>query len=85
MKASRDVYLTIGKNSYTIHTSLSTEEVDRVKSVIDEACGEILSGASQEEMLMLTCLRLAYRLDAMSVRLGEIAMRLERAERGMEE
>ncbi len=76
MKASRDVYMTIGKSSYTIHTSLSVEDVDRVKELIDAACGEIVSGASQEEMLMLTCLRLAYRLEVLRERAREVARRL---------
>ena len=62
MNTSRDVFLTIGKGTYTIYTPLSDEEIDRVKALIDDACGEIVKGAKQEDMLMLTCLRLAYSL-----------------------
>ncbi|MBQ3395941.1 MAG: hypothetical protein IJR43_09240 [Synergistaceae bacterium] len=77
MKTSRDVFLTIGKGTYSIHTPLSDEEIDRVKAVIDDACGEILKGASQEDMLMLTCLRLAYSLDAVNEKLKKILERID--------
>lgn len=79
MNASRDVYLTIGKNSYTIHTSLTNEEFDSIKGLIDEACGEIIKGASQEDMLMLTCLRLAYSLNSINLKLADLAERLDLA------
>ena len=72
MNTSRDVFLTIGKGTYTIHTPLSDEEIDRVKALIDDACGEILKGAKQEDMLMLTCLRLAYSLDSVNEKLKKI-------------
>ena len=77
MKTSRDVFLTIGKGTYSIHTPLSDEEIDRVKAVIDDACGEILKGASQEDMLMLTCLRLAYSLDSVNEKLKKILERID--------
>ena len=77
MKTSRDVFLTIGKGTYTIYTPLSDEEIDRVKAVIDDACGEILKGATQEDMLMLTCLRLAYSLDSVNEKLKKILERID--------
>lgn len=72
MRTSRDVFLTIGKGTYTIHTPLDTEELDRVKSLIDDACGEIVKGAKQEDMLMITCLRLAYSLDTVNTKLRKV-------------
>lgn len=72
MRTSRDVFLTIGKSTYTINTPLETQELDRVKALIDEACGEIIKGAKQEDILMLTCLRLAYTLDGVSSKLAKI-------------
>ncbi len=72
MRTSRDVFLTIGKGTYTIHTPLDTEELDRVKSLIDEACGGVVKGAKQEDMLMLTCLRLAYSLDSVNEKLRKV-------------
>jgi hypothetical protein len=77
MNTSRDVFLTIGKGTYTIHTPLSDEEIDRVKALIDEACGEILKGAKQEDMLMLTCLRLAYSLDSVNEKLKKILSHID--------
>ncbi len=77
MRPSRDVFLTIGKGSYTIHTPLENDEIDRIKALIDEACGEIVKGAKQEDMLMLTCLKLAYSLDAVNEKLRKILERID--------
>lgn len=77
MRTSRDVFLTIGKNSYTIHTPLENDEVDRIKAIIDEACGEIVKGAKQEDLLMLTCLRLAYSLDAVNEKLRKVLEKID--------
>lgn len=77
MRTSRDVFLTIGKGSYTIHTPLENDEIDRVKALIDEACGEIVKGAKQEDLLMLTCLRLAYSLDSVNGKLRRILERID--------
>ncbi|MBQ6002147.1 MAG: hypothetical protein IJL18_04775 [Synergistaceae bacterium] len=77
MRTSRDVFLTIGKGSYTIHTPLENEEIDRIKALIDVACGEIVKGAKQEDMLMLTCLKLAYSLDAVNEKLRKILERID--------
>ncbi len=77
MRTSRDVFLTIGKGSYTIHTPLENDELDRIKVLIDDACGEIVKGAKQEDLLMLTCLRLAYSLDAVNEKLRKILERID--------
>ncbi|MBQ7154163.1 MAG: hypothetical protein IJR85_01260 [Synergistaceae bacterium] len=80
MRNSRDVALNIGKGVYTINTPLDNEAIDRVKGLIDEACGEVSKGAKQEDILMLTCLRLAYSLDAVNEKLKVIISRMDRAE-----
>ena len=77
MRTSRDVFLTIGKSTYTIHTPLETEVLDRVKGLIDDACGEMVKGAKQEDMLMLTCMRLAYSLDVVNEKLRKILEHIE--------
>ncbi|MBQ9574009.1 MAG: cell division protein ZapA [Synergistaceae bacterium] len=77
MRTARDVFLTIGKESYTIHTPLENEEIDRIKALINEACGEIVKGARQEDLLMLTCLKLAYSLDAVNGKLRKILERID--------
>ena len=77
MNTFRDVFLTIGKGTYTIHTPLSNEELDRIKAIIDNACGSIVKEAKQEDLLMLTCLRLAYSLDSVTVKLDELSQRID--------
>ncbi len=77
MRTSRDVSLTIGKGIYTIHTPLENEKIDRLKALIDEACGEIVKGAKQEDMLMLTCLKLAYSLDSVNEKLRKILEKID--------
>ena len=77
MRTSRDVFLTIGKGTYSIHTPLENDEIDRIKALIDEACGEIVKGAKQEDMLMLTCLKLAYSLDSVNEKLRKILERVD--------
>ncbi|MBQ3645401.1 MAG: cell division protein ZapA [Synergistaceae bacterium] len=79
MNNSRDVFLTIGRNSYTIQTAIDNEDLDRIKTLIDEACGEITEGTKQEDMLMLTCLRLAYSLDSVNEKLKRILEKIDEA------
>ncbi len=79
MRTSRDVYLTIGKGSYTLNTSIDNETLDRIKALIDEACGEIIKGAKQEDILMLTCVRLAYALDTINGKLKIILDKIHEA------
>jgi len=77
MRASRDVYLTIGKSSYSFTTSIENDEIDRIKSLIDDACGELIKGAKQEDILMLTCVRLAYALDSVNGKLKNILEKID--------
>ena len=77
MKTSRDVYLTIGKSSYSFTTSIDNDEIDRIKNLIDDACGELIKGARQEDILMLTCVRLAYALDSVNGKLKNILEKID--------
>ena len=72
MKTSRDITLNIGKSVYSVNTSLDNEALDRMKGLIDEACGEISKGTPQEDMLVLACLRLAYSLDTVNEKLKAV-------------
>ncbi len=65
MQNSRDIFLTIGKKNYSVRTPLSSDDIDRVRALIDQACGSVNREAEQEDLLVLTCLRLAYSLDAL--------------------
>ena len=80
MRTSRDVYLTIGKSTYTFNTPIENDELDRIKKLIDDACGEIVKGAKQEDVLMLTCVRLAYALDSVDGKLKGILEKLNEAD-----
>ncbi len=80
MRTSRDVFLTIGKGTYTINTPLENEELDRIKNLINDASGEIIKGAKQEDILMLTCLRLAYSLDSVGNKVRKILENIDKAE-----
>ncbi len=77
MKSSRDVFLTIGKKTYRIATLLDKEIVDRIKVFIDEACGSEFKNAEQEDLLVLTCLRLAYSLDSVSNKIENLINKLD--------
>ena len=77
MKTSRDISLNIGKGIYTINTPLDDDELDRVKALINEASDPIRKGIRQEDILMLTCLRLAYSLDSVNEKLKSMLTRLE--------
>jgi len=77
MRTSRDVFLTVGKSSYTLNTSIENDELDRIKSIINDACGEIVKGARQEDILMLTCVRLAYALDVVNAKLKNILEKID--------
>ena len=79
MRTSRDISLSVGKGIYTINTPLENDEIDRVKALINDACGEISKGTKQEDILMLACLRLAYSLDAVNEKLKYILARLNEA------
>lgn len=79
MRTPRDVSLNIGKGIYTINTPLENEDLDRIKALINEACGDVNKSAKQEDLLMLTCLRLAYSLDAVNEKLKLIFGKLKGA------
>ena len=80
VRSSRDVALNIGKGVYTINTVLDVDAIDRVKDLIDEACGEVSAGARQEDILALACLRLAYSLDAVNEKLKAAMSVLDKRE-----
>lgn len=76
---SRELFLTIGKKSYSIKTPLDDDVLERVRDLIDEACGAPVRGVNQEDLLILACLRLAYSLDNATMRLNDLLSRLNAA------
>ena len=77
MRTPRDVSLNIGKSIYSINTPLENDELDRIKTLINDACGDINKSSKQEDVLMLACLRLAYSLDSVNEKLNAILERLK--------
>jgi len=61
--ASRNIWITIGKRNYSVETALDPGAVERIESLVAAACNPLAKGIGQEELLMLTCLQLAYSLD----------------------
>ena len=83
MDTSRDVFLSIGKGNYRIRTPLKDEDLERVRSLIRQAgphpgnCAHVpFRGMDQENLLVLTCLQLAYTLDSVTTRLETLLERL---------
>lgn len=77
VKGAREVTVNIGGGLYSVNTSLSEEELSRVRGLIDEAYGEVNKGVRQEDALVITVLRLAYSLDAVSEKLKVLAAGLK--------
>ena len=72
--------LTVGKRTYTIKTPLDDAVLSRVQALLRDACGDPARGTTQEELMLLACLKLAYSLDTLTERLGALADRLSDAE-----
>lgn len=82
MATSKDVFLTIGKGTYCIKTPLEEGTLERVNELVNQACGSLVRGMGQEEVLALTCLRLAYSLDRTAEGLKGLLERLEGNQEG---
>lgn len=74
---SRDVWITIGKQNYSVETALDLDAVERIESLISSACVSPAKGINQEELLVLACLQLAYSLDKASEALEGLLHELE--------
>ena len=66
MADRREVRIKIGKRSYSIQTELDDEMLKRVVDIVKEAGGVINGSVDQDNLLMLTCLQLAYNLEKVS-------------------
>ena len=83
MDTLREVFLSIGKGSYSIRTPLKDEDLERVEALIRQAgphpgdCAHVpFRGMDQENLLVLTCLQLAYTLDSVTAKLEILSERL---------
>ena len=76
MTERREVCVSIGKQSYIMHTELDNDTLDKVVGIANEVCGAINGSLSQDSLLMLTCLQLAYNLEKISERLEPLDRKL---------
>ncbi|MBR1672526.1 MAG: hypothetical protein IJ702_06335 [Fretibacterium sp.] len=83
MNTLKEVFLSVGKKTYSIKTPLEDESLERVKALIHQAFphpGDSarvpFRGVDQEVLLVLTCLQLAYMLDSVTVKLEALLERL---------
>ena len=63
MAERREVRIPIGKRTYLMQTELDDDTLGRVVSIVDEVSGAIGENIDQDNLLMLTCLQLAYSLE----------------------
>ena len=66
MADRREVRIQIGKRNYLVQTELDNETLKRVVDIVKEAGGAINGNVDQENLLMFTCLQLAYSLEKTS-------------------
>jgi len=62
----REVRIQIGKRNYLVQTELDNETLKRVVDIVKEAGGAINGNVDQDNLLMFTCLQLAYNLEKTS-------------------
>jgi hypothetical protein len=76
----REVTIVIGKRLYTIYTVLDKPTFDRVAAIVKGVSASLKSGTGQDNLLMLTCMQLAYGLEKTMGRLAPLADALENLE-----
>ena len=72
----REVNIFIGKRTYRIQTELDDDALGRIKDIVNEACGSINKNIDQNDLLVLTCLQLAYNIEKISHLLDSLDKRL---------
>ena len=80
MAGRREVRVFIRKRSYRVQTDLDEETLNRVVGIVDEVSKAIDDRIDQDNLLLLTCLQLAYNIDNISGLLGALDRRLNKLE-----
>ncbi|MDR1731941.1 MAG: cell division protein ZapA [Synergistaceae bacterium] len=81
MAELREVRIPIGKRNYRMQTALDEPTLDRVVSIVSDVSSSAGDNVDQDQLLMLTCLQLAYSLEKISQRLEKLTDRLRETER----
>jgi hypothetical protein len=64
-----------------MQTALDEPTLDRVVSIVSDVSSSAGDNVDQDQLLMLTCLQLAYSLEKISQRLEKLTDRLRETER----
>ncbi|HCL80469.1 MAG TPA: hypothetical protein DIC53_10945 [Synergistaceae bacterium] len=67
----REVPVRVGKKAYFLETALDDDTLARVSGIMSEVADEFADGLDQEQVLLLSCLQLAWTLDKIGSRLGQ--------------
>ncbi|MDI3531891.1 MAG: hypothetical protein PWR28_236 [Synergistaceae bacterium] len=68
----RSVRIKLGKRSYNVRTALEPEQLDRIVALLHRVVEESGNNRDQEELLVLTSLRLAFFLDDIASKLESL-------------
>lgn len=68
----RDVTIRIGKKSYFLKTSLDDESLKGITSLSTEITREFENSLDQENLLLLSCLQLAWLLEKIGKKLEKV-------------
>lgn len=80
MAELRDIRILIGKRNYRVQTALDDESLQKVIALVTEVAKGFGDGLDQENLLLFTCLHLAYSLEKVSKNLGDFVEELESAD-----
>jgi hypothetical protein len=72
----RRVNLRLGKNSYTLQTSLDDKTLRNIMEAAEETIQDIKDRASQEDLLVFICLTFGWKLQKISGRLEDLLGRI---------
>ncbi|MDR1875180.1 MAG: cell division protein ZapA [Synergistaceae bacterium] len=81
MAELREVTILIGARSYRMQTALDDVTLNRVISIISEVSEPVGNMVNQDQLLMLTCLQLAYSLEKISRRLENLTDKVKEMEK----
>lgn len=77
MAELREVRILIGRRNYRMQTTLDEGTLERITALVEEAGEHIGTGVDQDNLLMLTCLQLAYTLDKVAQHLQPVRNKLK--------
>ncbi|MDR1648652.1 MAG: hypothetical protein LBR71_00200 [Synergistaceae bacterium] len=80
MTEPREVTILIGKKLYTIYTVLDKPTFERVAAIVKGVSASLKNDIGQDNLLMLTCMQLAYGLEQTMGKLAPLADALENLE-----